>query len=122
MATTQQIGGNGLLFVGEDKQFALELLDVTGIPIDMTGMTFTFDVRTRDGAPPPAIFSKVGALTGVYNAVRLTNTQRMVVALSAIEMETVKAKIYRYSWKRLNASFYEVAARGNFTVEIATQY
>lgn len=120
MATTQDIGGNGTLFVGEDKNFELELLDIAGVPVDMAGMAFVLDVRKRDNSADPAIISKVPTLTGVYNSVRATNTQRQLVVLTDTELNLFKARTYRYSWKRTDDGSETVVVRGNFAPEKAT--
>lgn len=133
MATTWPIGGNGTLFVGEDKTFRLELLnaeyDASGTPIpphegsiptDMTGWVLLFDVRKADNSPEPAIFSKTVTITGVWNALRSANTQRGVVFLTDTELNTVKAKTYRHSWKRMDDGSETVVARGPFAPEKAT--
>ncbi len=135
MSIAAQIGGSGTLFVGEDKVVELELLtptsmvngvplfDANSVPIDMTGWAVQFIVRLRDNAPDPPIFSKAAAVVGVYNAVRATNTQRATVQLNAVaDMETVKAKTYRQSWKRLDAGNETVLENGPFVVEVATNY
>ncbi len=120
MATTVQIGGDGTLFVGEDKTFTLETLNSSGVPVDMLGWTVLFDVRKSDKAPDPAIFSKTATIVGVFNVVRATNTQRAQTTLSDTEMNTVSGRTYRYSWKRMDDGVETVLARGNFVVEKAT--
>lgn len=139
MATTVTIGGQGTLFVGEDKIFKLELTvaefdadgnvvapSSTSVPKDMTGWAIVFDVRKTDNSADPAIFSKTATLEGVFSAVsRAANTQRAVVTLTDTEMNTVKAGNlttgnYRYSWKRMDDGSETVLARGPFTPEKAT--
>jgi len=120
MATTQTIGGDGDLFVGEDKIFRLELLDEDDAPVDMAVWVILFDVRKTDKSAPPAIFSKFATIEGVYNAVRALNTQRAVVVLTDTELNTVSNKTYRYSWKRMDDASETVLARGPFVVEKAT--
>ncbi len=119
MALPIIIGGNGTLFVGEDKVFRLELIDEAGLPVDMTPMTLVFDVRAKDNSPAPPIFSVTPTLTGVYNVVRATNTQRALAPLSSAQLNTIKAKTYRCSWKRLDAPE-TVLAWGDFAPEKAT--
>lgn len=122
MATTVTIGGNGTLFVGEDKTIKLELLDAADIPVDMSGWTLLFDVRLKDTSPDPAILSKTPTITGTYNVVRASNTQRAVVALTDTEMNLFKQKTppYRHSWKRMDDGSETVLSRGNFAPEKAT--
>ena len=115
-----QIGGNGSLFVGEDKTFELELVDTAGDPVEMTGWAVKLVVRKGDATADPAIFDKTASITGVYDPVRATNTQRAVVTLTDTEMNTVKAKTYRHSWKRMDDGSETVLAYGNFVVQKAT--
>lgn len=120
MALQSTIGGNGALFVGEDKTFKLELLTVDSIPVDMSGWTILFDVRRADKSADPAIISKMATIAGAYNAVRATNVQRATVILTDTEMNTVKADTYRYSWKRMDDGSETVLAWGDFTPQKAT--
>jgi len=122
MATTVTIGGNGTLFVGEDKTFRLELYDAADptVAVDMTGMVLVFDVRLKDNSADPAILSKTPTLIGVFNAIRATNTQRAQVVVTDTEMNLFKAKTYRHSWKRMDDGVETVFSRGDFTPEKAT--
>lgn len=119
MATEVNIGGDSSLFVGEDKTFRHEVLDVNGIPVNLTGVNAVFDVRKTDNAADPAIFSKTPSVIGVYDSVRAVNTQRFEISLTDDELNTVRAQKYRYSWKILD--FPEtVTSRGDFTPQKAT--
>lgn len=122
-ATTVTIGGEGTLFVGEDKIVELELVDdpdaASPVPVNMAGWEVLFDVRSKD-ASSTAIFTKTAAIVGIYNAVRASNTQRARVTLTDTEMNTVKQKTYRHSWKRMDDGVETVLARGPFTPEKAT--
>jgi hypothetical protein len=120
MALPATIGGSGTLFVGEDKTFRLELIDVAGLPVNMTAWTLVFDVRKKDNAVDPPIFTKVPTLTGVFAADRPTNTQRAVVTLTDTELNTVKKGTYRHSWKRMDDGSETVLAWGDFTPDKAT--
>jgi hypothetical protein len=119
MATTQTIGGGGVLFVGEDKKVRLELLDLSGNPVDMTGWDVLFDVRKSDTATD-AIFSKTALFEGAFAPVRVDNTQRAWIQLTDDELNTVKAKTYRHSWKRMDDGSETVLSRGPFAPEKAT--
>lgn len=112
MATDQTIGGagSGNLFVGEDKTFRLS---VPGV--DMTGWSVLFDVRKADNSKDPAIFSKTATITGTFGV-----DQKAVVVLTDDELNTVKARTYRHSWKRMTADNETVLCRGDFIPEKAT--
>lgn len=120
MAANVQIGGSGTLFVGEDKDIILELLDTSGVPVNMAGWAMVFDVRRLDVSPAPAIFSKTPTIAGAYNIVRATNAQRATAHLTSADMDTVKKGTYRYSWKRLDSGAETVVEYGPFVVEKAT--
>lgn len=120
MASNVTIGGSGSLFVGEDKTLRFELLDVAGLPVDMTGWAMVFDVRAKDTSLEPPILSKTPTLSGIYDDDRAANTQRASVTLSDDDMNLFRAKAYRYSWKRMTAGSETVLARGNFAPEKAT--
>lgn len=120
MATDVTIGGDGVLFVGEDKTLRLELLDSDSIPVNMSGWVMLFDVRLKDNSPEPAILSKTPTLTGTYDAVRATNTQRAVVTLTDDDLNLVAARTYRHSWKRMTSGSETVLCRGDFAPEKAT--
>jgi hypothetical protein len=116
MALTATMGGDGKLFVGEDKTFTLSL----NPPVNMAGWAIVFDVRLKDNSPDPAIFTKTGVVSGVFNADPLLNTQIAAVSLTDTELNTVKAKTYRYSFKRNDDGLETVLVRGDFLVEKAT--
>jgi hypothetical protein len=123
-ATTVTIGGNGELFVGEDKIFDFECVDdpsaESPLPVNITGWDILFDVRLKDTSPDPAILSKTASIIGVFNADRTLNTQRAIVAVSDTEMNLFKAKTYRHSWKRMDDGVETVLSRGDFAPEKAT--
>lgn len=116
------IGGDGTLFVGEDKVLRFELPSATNsaVAVDMTGWAMVFDVRAKDTSPDPALLSIAPTLTGVFNSVRATNTQRAIVTLTDDQMNFFKAKTYRWSWKRTDAGSETVLGLGNFVPQKAT--
>lgn len=121
MALEATIGGSGSLFVGEDKVLRLELIDSsTSLPVDMSGWTLLFDVRKKDSSQPPAIVSKTPVLSGTYNTVRSSNTQRAIVTLTDTDMNLFKEQTYRHSWKRMDDGSETVLAWGDFTPQKAT--
>jgi len=121
MAEDVTIGGDGALFVGEDKTLKLEVLDADDVPVDITGWAITLDVRTRDNAADPALLSKSASITGTYSSTRASNTQRAVATLADDDTVLLTAKTYRHSWKRTTAGNETILAYGDFVVERATQ-
>lgn len=128
MATDVTIGGGGSIFVGEDKVLRLELAGVnpdgtvsTTVAIDMTGWTMLFDVRKKDKSPDPAILAITPlTITGVFNALRSSNTQRALVPLTDDQLNLFRAKAYRWSWKRMDDGSETVLAWGTFAPQKAT--
>lgn len=120
MAEDVTIGNDGSLFVGEDKTLKLEVLDSSDVPVNIAGWSILFDVRKLNTSADPALLSQTATITGVYNAVRATNTQRAVVTLTDTEMNTLKALTYRHSWKRMDDGSETVLAYGNFVPQKAT--
>lgn len=109
------MGGDGTLFVGEDKEFALTLPGT-----DMSGWNILFDVRLTDKAPDPALLSKTATITGSYSSTPASNTQEAVVVVSDTEMNVFKQRNYRYSWKKMDDGTETVLRRGDFKPEKAT--
>lgn len=117
MASLVNIGGSGNLFVGEDKSLPLELVDSSGVPVDMTGWTIRFLVVGSNGA---LLIDKTASITGSYSATRAGNTQRAVVALTDTDL-SIQEGVHRHSWKRTDDGSETILAYGNCTVERATQ-
>jgi hypothetical protein len=121
MAVNATMGGNGTLFVGEDKIFKLfPVLDVNGVPVDMTLWAIIFDVRQKDTSPDPALLSKSAVILGAYNVDPLLNTQYAQVVVTSNDMNQFKEKTYRQSWKRTDTGFETDLEWGNFTPQKAT--
>jgi hypothetical protein len=120
MAKNVTIGGNGDLFVGEDKGIRLEVLDPEGYPVDLTGWTINFVVRLTDAADDPALLTKTATIAGTFDADRDINTQYAGIILSDDETNTFSAQTYRHSWKRMNGGYETLLAYGNFILELAT--
>lgn len=114
MANEVTIGGDGSLFIGEDKTLDHEVLDVDGAPVDINGWTIKFTVRTSDGAADPVVIEKTASIIGTYSAVRTSNTQRARVALTDDDTNTLTARGYRYSFKRTDDGSETVTAFGPF--------
>lgn len=130
MAERVQIGGEHDLYVGEDKDIELEILDgspddLASIPIDVTGRTIWFDVRKPLTSATP-IISRQMSIQGVFDADRSLNTQRAVISLTDTETEVLKAYAdveagYFYSVKDLEPGAETIIAEGPFVLERATQ-
>ena len=120
MALEVNVGGDGVLFVGEDKIFRAEITDKDQLPVNIATWAIKFVVRKRDNTADPAIFDKNASIIGVFNATRELNTQRAEVQLTDTELNTVKARGYRWSWKRMDDGSETVLLYGDFTLQLAT--
>ena len=120
MATNITIGGDGALFVGEDKSLVLHVLDTDGVPVNISGWTITFAVRERLDAPQ--VITKTATVSGTYSATLASNTQRATVTLAAADTLTWAAKTYQHAWKRTDSGSATVLAYGSLVVEQPTQW
>lgn len=120
MALDATIGGDGSLFVGEDKVFKLEVIDINSAPVNITGWVLRFDVRKLDASPAPPILSFTPTISGTFNASRVINTQRAIVTVTSTDMDKFKAGTFRHSWKRMDSGSETVLAWGNFIPQKAT--
>lgn len=122
MANEATIGGDGSLFIGEDKIIDLELLDSAGVPVDMTtwGSDVKFVVRVSDQSIDPPALEKTAAIIGAYNSVRASNTQRARVSLADEDTNLLTARRYRYSFKRMTGGSETVLVFGPFLPQVST--
>jgi len=119
VAKESTIGGEGTLFVGEDKTLRFECVDQNDNPKDIAGWTLLFDVRLKDTSTT-AILSLTPTVTGVFNSVRASNTQRALLSVTDDQMNLFQAKNYRWSVKRMDASVETVLGWGYFAPQKAT--
>lgn len=117
MAQLVTIGGQGTLFIGEDKDLEFEVPDRHGNPVDMSGWTIQFVVKTLASA---VVISKTASVTGAYDADRETNTQRALVELSRADL-SVDDGVHTYSLKRTDTGSHVVLAYGECILERTTQ-
>ncbi len=104
MAISRAIGGNGELFIGEDKTLRFTVLE------DVAGADLLFDVRTHDDAP-----------TFVLQKVPTTEGQRIVIVeLSAADTRKFRPQVYRYSLKLENEDAETILYWGDLVVQKAT--
>lgn len=122
MASNVDVGGSGALFIGEDKQFRLEVLDSADVPVDITGWVIVLLVRLRE-ASAEALLTKTATVSGTYSATRTANTQRAIVDVADTELseDTFDPRTYRYSFKRTDDGSETILAYGNFVMQRATQ-
>lgn len=122
MAMKQDITAADLWFAGEDKQLEFEILQSDGVtPQDVTGWALEWTVRKYPwNADPPSVQKTTAAtpggiaITGTYNSVRGSNTQRVVVTVADTDTETLSPLTYAHALKRVDAGSETVLAYGDF--------
>lgn len=119
MARNTNLGGDGRLLVGEDKDVVLEVLDRDGDPVDTSGWTTSLVISTT--LVSAALMTKSGSVGGTFDADRATNTQRITFALTDDETATLTAGTYQYSIKRTDAGSEAILSWGKCIVETANQ-
>ena len=117
MAARVTMGGSGNLFAGEDKSCELEVVNASGVPVDLTGWAIRLLVVASNGS---VLIDKTASISGVYSATRASNTQRAVVTLTDTEM-SIQDGVHRHSWKRTDDGSETILAYGDCIVERATQ-
>lgn len=136
MAFEASIGGGGSILLGEDKTLRLEVIDAdlstfdpddesTWTPKDVTGFTMVFIIRDQSSYTGTILATKSGTITGSYNAVRASNTQRVLVTIDdtdfVSEAGLIPAGTSYYSLKRTDAGSETVLRFGEFIVQETTQ-
>lgn len=121
MAIEVALGGNGGLFVGEDKTINVEVLDAAEVPVNIAAFTIALDIRTSDASATALITKTPATITGTYSATRSANTQRASFTLTDTETAVLTARSYRYSVKRTDDGSETVICYGQCLVERATQ-
>lgn len=129
MARAFTLGGRETIFIGEDKNLTFEVLNgpnhptAPNAPRDIDGFTLSLVVAASDTAS--AIITVSGTVSGTYNAVRASNTQRVTFALTDTGHLTgsnfTAGTIYRWSVKRTDAGSETILGRGNWVVQDSTQ-
>jgi hypothetical protein len=123
MAEEVNIGGDGTLFKGEDKELELELFlksDPT-VAVDWSTWETIVDIRKKDTSGDPAILSKVvDPPTGLFDPIRANNDQRGHVIFTDTELNFYRTEGYRWSWKRMDDGSETILAWGAFSPQKAT--
>lgn len=127
MSIRQDISKETGFFVGTKKTIEFEVLqDLPGVrladlpPEDVSGRQFKWEVR--DGVTATsALISKVTGgggvtITGVYNASRASNTQRVSVTVSAADTESLSPGQYSHALKRTDTGNEDIVSEGDFVL------
>lgn len=72
------------LYVGADQSVELTVYSNSAKTTiqDVTGWTILLDIRRKDTSASPALLSKTGTVSGVFNATPASNTQKVTFTLS----------------------------------------
>jgi hypothetical protein len=120
MAVKSDITTAHMFFAGEDKQLEFEVLDADSLPVDVSGWAIDWLLRQKaEDVETPLIWKTTAdgiAVTGTYNAVRATNTQRVVVTLVDTDTERLPGKTYKHALKRTDDGSEAVLAYGDLVL------
>lgn len=114
------IGGNSDLYVGEDKNLDLEVLDADDVPVNISSLTIVFDIRRKPHAAV-AMVTVTCSTEGSYNSDRDTNTQRARAALTDDQTSKILPGTYWGSFKVTTAGAETILWAGQVIFEEATQ-
>ena len=144
MAFQRDFTADDQLFIGDDIRLIFEVFQddlvvdddgnyVSGTPEDVTGWGLVFMVRFSDTTPVEPLITKSTlsgiTITGTYDAIRASNTQR--VEVSILDTDTwsddpaglrLKPKNYKHSLKRTDPGSEKVICFGLFVLrEVPTR-
>lgn len=117
MAKKITLGSAGRLMRGDDLDVVLEVVNREGTPVDCAGWSTTLLI-SRNGV---TALTAVGVVSGSYNAVRATNTQRITFSLFDDDTSNLSAGDYDWSARRTDTGAERVLAYGPCLVEEANQ-
>lgn len=109
---TQDITADAEVFIGETKNIDFTVKDSADAIINITGWTFTFEVRLTPYTP-----------TAVLSKTNLVPTDapggKVRVALTGADTAGLRAGTYYYGIARTNVGAYDVVAQGVFVLRKA---
>lgn len=131
MASEVQIGGTATdrVFIGTDFTRKFAVLDydtdATGATAkDVTGWAVTLDIRKFDKSSTAKLTASL-TITGSFNAIASSNTQRLVWTCADTDLTTdlfgTNGGTYRYSVKRTTDTVETVLQYGDIVIQRATQ-
>jgi hypothetical protein len=125
MARQQNLGASEDWFIGEDKTIPFEIYDgaTEATMKDVTGFALEFKMRIKAEGDRVVLTRTTGAstitITGSYNAVQATNTQRVNVLVEDTDTDNLQPGAYSYSLRRTDAGNETVLAYGDITLKKA---
>jgi len=126
MSYESNIAATAHFFAGEDKLLSYEVFAAgsTTVMENTAGFSLQWDLRTvQDGVDPlrgqgAVVLTKNSAIsggitiTGVFNAIRGTNTQRVIVTIADTDTESLVGGRYVCALKRMDAGLEAVLSHG----------
>jgi hypothetical protein len=115
MAENSPITADAEWFIGADHQMVFgPVLDGDNVPVDITGWSLSWMLKRRlNDLDALALLTKTPAITGSYNVVAASNTQRAVVTIADTDTDAFVARVdYRHELKRMDAGSEQVLAYG----------
>jgi hypothetical protein len=124
MSYESNIAATDFLFAGEDKTLSYEVFAAgsTTVMEDVSAFALQWDLR-RTAKDRNCLISKTTAalggiaVTGVYDAARATNTQRVLISIADTDTENVCAGTYFCSLKRMDAGLEGVLSHGTVVLQ-----
>lgn len=122
MSYESNIPASAHLFAGEDKVLSYEVFAADGVTMEnVAAFSLRWELRRCTPAATSVITKTTGngdgiTITGTYNSNRATNTQRVLVALTDTDTESLTAGRYNCALKRMDAGLEAVLSHG--TVEL----
>ena len=117
MSIESSITGEAHFFAGEDKLLSYEIFAAgsTTLMEDVSTFTLRWELR-RWGPSGVSVAAKTSGagitVTGIYNAARAVNTQRVIVTIADIDTDALAAGRYACALKRMDDGLEAVLSHG----------
>lgn len=123
MPIRQDISKADGFFIGDDKTIEFEVFEDDGAtPANVTGWALEWDVRATVAAAVALIAKASGtgiAVTGTYNAVRASNTQRVIVTVDSADTDALSPGRFAHALKRTDPGHETTLSLGDFMLQRA---
>jgi hypothetical protein len=109
------------LFAGEDKTLSYEVFAAgsTTVMENVSGFSLQWTMATHSNTLTKTTAAGTITITGVYDAVRAVNTQRVVVTILDTDTENFTAGRYRIALKRLDLDLEAILSHGTMDLQAA---
>jgi hypothetical protein len=127
MAVRSDITADDAWFIGEDKTLSYEVLDENSVPVDVSGYALLWVLRNPPKQANRALLivktTDSGiTITGVYNSVRASNTQRVVVTVDDTDTDALGGGTYECALKRTDDGSESVLSYGEVVLLASVAY